>query len=194
MTARDPQVPVYGVGHAARLRGWRPADLAVFREWLRPHHEWHEWDGPYYPVPDDAQADARVAALARTPPGVVDGLPPRSAVIADVDDQLVGTVSWYWESQETAWARMGIGVYDPAVRGRGIGREALALWTTYLFSVTDWARLDFATWSGNAPMLGVGRRLGFVEEGRFRDARVVRGLRYDAVVMGVLRAEWDARD
>ncbi|GAA3211335.1 GNAT family protein [Oerskovia jenensis] len=186
-------MPVYGVGHAARLRGWRPADLAVFREWLRPHHEWHEWDGPYYPVPDDAQADARVAAIAQTPHGVVDGLPPRSAVIADADDHLVGTVSWYWESQETAWARMGIGVYDPAVRGRGIGREALALWTTYLFSATDWARLDFATWSGNAPMLGVGRRLGFVEEGRFRDARIVRGRRYDSVVMGVLRSEWDAR-
>jgi RimJ/RimL family protein N-acetyltransferase len=193
MTARDPQVPVYGVGHDARLRGWRTADLAVFREWLRPHHEWHEWDGPYYPVPDGAQADEWVAALAQAPPGVVDGLPPRSAVIADADDHLVGTVSWYWESQETAWARMGVGVYDPAVRGRGIGREALALWTTYLFSVTDWVRLDFATWSGNQPMLGVGRRLGFVEEGRFRDARVVRGQRYDAVVMGVLRSEWDAR-
>ncbi|MNW63364.1 putative ribosomal N-acetyltransferase YdaF [compost metagenome] len=88
---------------------------------------------------------------------------------------------------------MGVGVYDPAVRGRGIGREALALWTTYLFQVTDWGRLDFATWSGNLPMLGVGRSLGFVEEGRFRDARIVRGERYDAVVMGVLRSEWEAR-
>ncbi|MEK8225217.1 hypothetical protein NKG05_02380 [Oerskovia sp. M15] len=117
MTAREPRVPVYGVGQTARLRGWRPADLAAYREWLRPHHEWHDWDGPYYPVPDDAQADARVAALASAPAGVVDGLPPRTAVIADADDHLVGTVSWYWESQETAWARMGIGVYDPAVRG-----------------------------------------------------------------------------
>jgi RimJ/RimL family protein N-acetyltransferase len=186
-------VPVYGVGHAARLRGWRPADLAVFREWLRPHHDWHDWDGPYYPVPDDAQADARVAALAAAPGGLTDGMPPRTVVVADADDRVVGTVSWYWESQETSWARMGVGIYDPAVRGRGIGREALALWTTYLFQVTDWGRLDFATWSGNEPMLGVGRSLGFVEEGRFRDARIVRGKRYDAVVMGVLRGEWEAR-
>ena len=41
-------------------------------------------------------------------------------------------------------------------------------------------------------MLGVGHRLGFSEEARFRDAREVRGERYDSVVMGVLRAEWEA--
>ena len=53
---------------------------------------------------------------------------------------------------------MGVTLYDPAVRGRGIGRSALAL--------------------------------GSVEEARFRQARVVDGVRYDSVVMGVLRDEW----
>ena len=42
-------------------------------------------------------------------------------------------------------------------------------------------------------MLAVGRRLGFREEARFRDAREVRGRRYDSVVRGVLRREWEAR-
>ncbi|WP_265522136.1 GNAT family N-acetyltransferase [Oerskovia flava] len=191
--ATSPGVPVYGVGRRARLRGWRPRDVSAYREWLRPEHEWHRWDGPYYPVPTDAEADAHVAGLPDSTRGDRStGLPPGRAVVADVDDRLVGTVSWYWESRETSWARMGIGVYDPAVRGHGVGREALALWTTYLFSVTDWVRLDFATWSGNGPMLAVGRALGFVEEARFRDARVVDGVRHDAVVMGVLRREWEA--
>ena len=39
-------------------------------------------------------------------------------------------------------------------------------------------------------MLGLGRRLGFVEEARFRRARVVDGTYYDAIVMGVLREQW----
>jgi RimJ/RimL family protein N-acetyltransferase len=51
-------------------------------------------------------------------------------------------------------------------------------------------RLDFATWSGNVGMLRIGQRLGFVEEGRFREARVVDGVPHDAVVMGGLRREW----
>lgn len=80
---------------------------------------------------------------------------------------------------------------QPALRGRGIGRSALAQWTTYLFERTDWVRLDFATWSGNSAMIRVGQALGFTEEARFRDARIVRGEYFDSVVMGVIRAEWD---
>ena len=82
------------------------------------------------------------------------------------------------------------GVTDPQQRGRGVGTAALALWTDYLFRATHVVRLDYSTWSGNERMLAVGRRLGFREEARFRDARVVRGERYDSVVMGILRSEW----
>lgn len=201
MTGTAPGgVPLYAAGARTRLRGWRADDLAAYRGWLRPEHEWHRWDGPYYPVPDDAASDAAVARLSRAaaaqaarPDGLDDdGLPPRRVVVADEEDRLVGTCSWYWESAETQWARVGIGLYDPAVRGRGLGRDALGAWISYLFSVTDWVRLDLATWSGNAAMLGAARALGLVEEGRFRDARVVDGVRHDAVVLGVLRREWAA--
>ncbi|MFE6235702.1 GNAT family N-acetyltransferase [Cellulosimicrobium sp. NPDC057862] len=202
MTGAAPGgVPRYAAGAHTRLRGWRADDLAAYRAWLRPEHEWHRWDGPYYPVPDDPASDAAVARLARTAAAQAaradgldaDGLPPGRVVVADEEDRLVGTCSWYWESAETQWARVGIGLYDPAVRGRGLGRDALGAWITYLFSVTDWVRLDLATWSGNAAMLGAARALGLVEEGRFRDARVVDGVRHDAVVLGVLRREWAAR-
>jgi RimJ/RimL family protein N-acetyltransferase len=186
-------------GTAVTLRGWTAPDLDAFRGWLRPEHEWHRWDGPYYPVPVADQADALVAALARSsgldlpdgedPPTAGELLPPARLVV-DVEGALVGTVAWYWESRETEWARMGVTVYDPEVRGRGIGRTALGLWTSFLFESTSWVRLDFATWSGNGAMLGVGKALGFAEEARFRQARVVDGARYDSVVMGVLRDEW----
>lgn len=210
MTAKTYARGVTLAGTAVTLRGWTVPDLDAFRGWLRPEHEWHRWDGPYYPVPAEEQADALVAALARssglerpageappsdTPPVVEDPfaggeLLPPGRLVVDVGGALVGTVAWYWESRETEWARMGVTVYDPAVRGRGIGRTALALWTSFLFESTPWVRLDFATWSGNAAMLGVGKALGFAEEARFRQARVVDGVRYDSVVMGVLRDEW----
>jgi RimJ/RimL family protein N-acetyltransferase len=169
------------------LRGWAAPDRVALREWLRPHHEWHVWDGPYSPVPSDEDAEAIADGAGRAPGP---GLPPGRAVV-DGGGRLVGTVSWYWESVETQWARMGVTVFDPAERGHGVGREALGLWTSYLFGATDWVRLDLATWSGNHAMLALARALGFVEEGRFRRARVVDGRRYDAVVMGVLREEWE---
>ncbi|WP_051478973.1 GNAT family protein [Arthrobacter sp. H5] len=66
-------------------------------------------------------------------------------------------------------------------------------WTDYLFGATDIRRLDFATWSGNHAMCRVGLRLGWREEARFRDARMVDGVVHDSVVYGMLRREWKTR-
>jgi RimJ/RimL family protein N-acetyltransferase len=181
------------VGSRVVLRDWREADLPALREWLRPHHEWHRWDGPYFGAPTDAEADAWCASLA-TSIAAGDWPTPRSRlVIADpADDRLIGSVSWHYESRETDWRRIGVVLYDPAAWSGGRGTEAVALWTSYLFATTDIVRLDYATWSGNTRMCRLGRRLGWTEEGRFRMARVVDG-EHDSVVYGVLRSEWEPR-
>ncbi len=184
------------IGHSRgiRVRAFRESDLEAYRRWLQPDQDWHRWDGPYFTKLDTAQIDA---ACARLSAALADGsyaaqspLPRGVIVDADDPDTMLGSVSWHWESEESDWRRMGLTVYDPARRGRGIGTEALRIWTDYLFRTTDVVRLDYSTWSGNERMLAVGRRLGFTEEARFREAREVRGERYDSVVMGVLRREW----
>lgn len=163
----------------------------------RPDQEWHRWDGPYFPKLDGPQIDAVCARLSGA---IEDGSyaaqsPLRRAAIATVAEPatMIGSLSWHWESEDSDWRRMGLTVYDPALRGRGIGTNALTVWTDYLFRTTGVVRLDYSTWSGNERMLAVGRRLGFTEEACFRDAREVRGRRYDSVVMGALRREWEAR-
>ncbi|TKV28693.1 GNAT family N-acetyltransferase [Arthrobacter sp. NamB2] len=174
------------------MRDWRAGDLPIYREWLRPHHEWHDWDGPYFPVPDDAEADTLVRSLGSLLDQPRTAAPPRRAVVADRGtDSLIGVVSWYYECEVSDWRRVGITVFDPSHRGRGVGLEALTLWAAHLFSSTGIRRLDFATWSGNAAMCRVGEKAGWREEARFRDAREVRGEVYDAVVFGVTRGEWE---
>lgn len=183
---------VYARSERVTLRGWTHPDVDELRHWLEPQHEWHRWDGPYYPRPTPEQADALCSTL-RAGIGRADApVPPRRAVI-DAGGGFIGMVSWYWESEVTGWRRLGIALYDPATWGSGYGSEAFGLWLDHLFTVTDDVRLDFATWSGNHGMLGIGRRLGMTEEARFRQAREVEGQRYDSVVMGVLRDEWDRR-
>lgn len=117
----------------------------------------------------------------------------RLVVARPDDDRFLGLVSWHWKSRETDWRRIGIVLHDPASRSGGIGTEAVALWTTYHFASTDIVRLDYSTWCGNARMCGVGQKLGWTEEGRFRQARTVNGNRYDSVVYGVLRSGWEGR-
>lgn len=188
--------PLIGESRGILLRHFTLDDLPDYRAWLQPDQEWHLWNGPYGTVRGPAEIDAGIERLrGRIEDGTLRVAPIERAVIGVSDDprRLVGMVSWHWEAEESDWRRMGVTVFDPDARGRGIGTEALRIWTDYLFARTDVVRLDFSTWSGNTRMLGVGHRLGFIEEARFREAREVRGERYDSVVMGVLRREWLAQ-
>jgi RimJ/RimL family protein N-acetyltransferase len=191
-----PHLPI-GESRGILLRHFTLNDLPEYRGWLDPAQEWHLWNGPYGgAVREPGEIDAGIERLrARIEDGTLRIAPIERAVVCVADDpqRMVGMVSWHWEAEESDWRRMGVTVFDPDARGRGIGTEALRIWTDYLFAHTDVVRLDFSTWSGNTRMLGVGHRLGFVEEARFREAREVRGERYDSVVMGILRREWHAQ-
>ncbi len=118
--------------------------------------------------------------------------PPSSAVIADrLSNAFLGVVTWYWESRETNWPGVGIVVYPESEWGKGIGYQALGLWTDYLFqALPDISRLDLRTWSGNLGMIRLAQKLGYVQEARFRRARVVAGTYYDSLGYGILRDEW----
>lgn len=186
-----------GESRGIRIRHTEVSDIATLTRWWQPDQDWHLWDGPYMTKLTSSEVDE---AMSRLRASIEDGslrgaVPVRRAVIvtADAPDRVVGSVSWHWEAEESDWRRMGLTVFDPATRGRGVGTEALRIWTDYLFATSDVVRLDYSTWSGNTRMLGVGHRLEFSEEARFRDAREVRGERYDSVVKGVLRREWEAQ-
>lgn len=191
-----PEYSWIGRSRGIGLRRYELADIDSYRRWLQPDQEWHLWDGPYFAKPGAVEVDAICERLATAiSDGSYGARPPLARAVIVTDEApgtMIGSVSWHWEAEESDWRRMGLTVYDPEIRGRGIGTEALRIWTDYVFATTDVVRLDYSTWSGNERMLAVGHRLGFTEEARFRDAREVRGERYDSVVMGVLRREWDA--
>ena len=102
------------------------------------------------------------------------------------------TVACYWIVQESHWNAAGITLYRQATWGRGYGKEALHMWVNYLFSTDpELHRLDLRTWSGNERMIRLAQHLGFREEARFREAREVKGRRYDSLGFGLLRTEWE---
>ena len=182
-------------GQQIRLRDIQRHDLEPYRHWNQPGQQWQEFDGPYYPPQTTAEVDALIAKIqsriaAQDWPNMHERL-----VIADREtDSLVGLVSRYWISQETQWAAAGIVIYKPAQWGKGIGYEALGLWTDYLFQhQPDWVRLDLRTWSGNHGMIRLAKKLGYREEARFRKARLVNGRYYDGLGFGILRDEWQAQ-
>jgi len=183
------------VGPRVVLRDIRLDDLDAYAHWMHPDHLWQSFDGPYYGKTDPADIPAQIEKLRETIESGAFQTPRTRLAIADrATDALIGSVSWYWHEKATRWPAAGIVVYDPANWSRGLGYEALGLWVDYWFAaLPDAHRLTLATWSGNAGMMRLAEKLGFREEARYREQRVVDGAYYDSMGYGVLRREWAAR-
>lgn len=201
--------PIQGV--KVRLRDWQRSDLPVYESWIMPpeggadtagEHDWQRFDGPFYPNFTAEGAQGWLATLRGRVESAEWPVPRTTAVIADAaDDTFIGQVSWYhWEqpseddgqgSRVLALRSLGVSIYSPEYWSGGYGTEAMKLWVDYLFTVSDSHRLDLETWSGNAGMCRVAEKLGFREEARIREARMVRGELFDRMIYGILRREWE---
>lgn len=147
--------------------------------------EWKKWDAPYYE--HTAMSFEKYAANK-------DNLVHRGDFWAiEVNGELIGTVSYYWEHKPSYWLEMGIVIYNPDYWSGGYGTRALALWINKLFGSLPLVRVGFTTWSGNHRMIRVGEKLGFTMEARLRKCRLYNGVFYDSIRMGMLREEWEER-
>jgi len=184
--------PQTTAGARIKLRDWELSDLPFFERWQQPGHEWQKLDGPYYKSPDDRSLEITAALKAE----IADAKRVRFRLaIADAEsDRLLGVVSSYWESKETFWLCAGIIIYDPDDWGKGLGFEALGLWTDLLFKThPQIVRLDMRTWSGNRGLMRLAEKLGYLQEACFRKARIVDGQYFDGLGYGILKEEWQAR-
>ena len=80
---------------------------------------------------------------------------------------------------------MGIDIYEPGMRGRGIATVALGLFIEHLRACGE-ARIFAQTWSGNVRMLALARKLGFEGYLRKPGVRTVRGEAYDGLAFELL--------
>jgi RimJ/RimL family protein N-acetyltransferase len=113
------------------------------------------------------------------------------AVRLRADDRLVGQaalgeVSWMHRS-----AVIRLGIADPADRRQGFGGEALALLMRYAFDELNLHRLTAWTQEYNPQAVRFLERAGFVPEVRQRQALQRNGRRWDVIVLGLLREEWE---
>jgi putative hydrolase of HD superfamily len=182
-------------GRRVVLRSLEVRDLDLYAHWQRAGREWRRMDGPYYASPTAAQVEERVSRILRWIEAGWEPDPRRQLAIADpATDLLFGTVTRYWISRETNWPAAGIGIYDPKLWRRGLGFEALGLWTDHLFDHEPGiVRVDLRSWSGNTGLIRLAEKLGFRLEARFRKARIVDGEYYDGLGYGILEEEWRER-
>jgi RimJ/RimL family protein N-acetyltransferase len=146
--------------------------------------EWKKWDAPYF--------EHKAISCEQYISNKDNIVNQDDYWIIEVDGNIIGTVSYYWEHKPSHWLEMGIGIYDPQYWSGGFGTRAFTLWINHLFNTLPLVRVGFTTWSGNHRMVKVGEKLGMTLEARLRKCRYYNGEYYDSIRMGLLREEWEA--
>ena len=110
----------------------------------------------------------------------------------EADGGFVGTIQAHNNPRSFPPGVYMIGIaLEPAARGRGVGREALALLTDYLFEHEGAERVETPTDVDNVAMRTVNERVGFVLEGVLRSFMPVGGERRDYCMYAMTRQDWE---
>ncbi|WP_106766673.1 GNAT family N-acetyltransferase [Paenibacillus faecalis] len=150
--------------------------------------EWKKFDAPYFPH-EHLTYEQFLKQWGTD--FTSDKLP--NDLLIEADDQIVGTVTYYWEYKPTRWLEAGIVIYSPDHWSGGYGTDALSLWVDFLFEHLEIGRVGITTWSGNPRMMRCAEKVGMQMEGRMRKCRYYNGIYYDSIRMGMTREEWESR-
>lgn len=106
--------------------------------------------------------------------------------------ELVGHVTAWGMNPRVRTATLAI-MIGPRYQGQGFGGDALRVMLRVVFEEMAAHKAALDTWSFNDRALRLYRSLGFVEEGRERDAVFHRGEFHDKVHLGMLESEYRER-
>ena len=106
----------------------------------------------------------------------------------EADGVLVGQALLFHVDHLARSAEIGVWLLEEH-RGRGLGRDVVRVLVRYAFRSRNLRRLSLRTLGSNAPALAAYRALGFVEEGRQREAAWVEGGYDDLVLMALLASD-----
>ena len=108
-------------------------------------------------------------------------------------DRLVGTCAFSQLDGENGSAMYHITIGEKDVWGRGYGTEATQLMVDHAFGTLGLHRVALSVFEFNERAIRAYARVGFLTEGRAREAVWRDGRWWDELAMSVLAPEWHAR-
>lgn len=114
-------------------------------------------------------------------------------LIIEVDGRAVGDINLFEMDTRNAVAAIGLSVWRPEDRGKGFGTDAMRALIRWAFDQQNLHRIELSVDPRNEAALHVYTKLGFVQEGRRREAHFSDGCYVDDIMMGLLRSDFDSR-
>ena len=113
--------------------------------------------------------------------------------IFDGDGNIVGDIQLSGIDWRNRTANLGAGIALIKDRGKGYCTDAAQVMLRYGFEHLDLYRVSAATTSNNAGAIRILEKIGFVQEGREREAVYWSGRRWDRLMFGMLKGEFESR-
>jgi RimJ/RimL family protein N-acetyltransferase len=173
------------VGETVVLRRHRPENLDAFRRWYSDAEVarlTRYRDGPMRPDEIERFFTARVLGI--------DSL--TLAVHLRAKNRLIGSCAFSQLDADNGSALFHITIGEKDLWGRGYGTEATRLMLDHAFSTMGLHRVSLAVFSFNERAIRSYEKVGFVVEGRAREAIFRDGRFWDEISMSMLATEWRA--
>ena len=165
------------------LRPLCEADVAPLYQIHSDPEAMRYWDAPIWKNDERGRSMvARDAALTGR-----DYL--RLGIALSANGEFLGTCALWGINAQCRRAEIGF-ILGSGNWGHGYMHEALSALLGYAFAALDLNRIEADTDARNERSARVLRRLGFSQEGLFRERCIVEGEISDAAMYGLLRREW----
>jgi len=178
--------PSFLEGEHIILRPLQLSDLeGAYVSWLNDeevcaHNSHHVY--PYTP----AQGKAYIESMTRDEHNLV------LAIVDKENGTHIGNIALQKIDLISRNAEYAILVGDKAYWGKGVGKEASQLILRHGFEAMNLHRIYCGTASTNAGMQKLATSLGFIEEGRRKEAHYKNGAYADLIEYGLLKDAWQA--
>lgn len=108
--------------------------------------------------------------------------------------KFVGTLKLGHIDWEAGIADLGIMIGDKAMWGKGLATEACQIALAYCFGELNLHKVMLGCKEPNQSMVKVAQKLGFTQEGYFRDQNLLSGRRYGHYHFGLLKKDYENKN
>ncbi len=168
------------------LRPIHASDVPLLLRWMSDPHLMRHWAQPAPLLTEDRLAQDLAGRFSRFDTAGY-------FMIEREDGTAIGRIEFEQLDERNRSAEVMIFIGDPDARGKGYGTEAMVALLRYLFHQRNLHRVFLTVLAWNTPAQRSYEKVGFVVEGRLRDDVYFDGRYHDQLVMGILRAEFDAK-
>ena len=172
-------------GETVELRRHARANYGLYAGWYGDSEIWHLTS--WAPSPMNRPSVEKLFEDRELSP-VDDSF----AIHVKEEDEPVGVISLMNISDANESAELSIIVGHPDDRHQGYGTEAIELLLGYAFKELGLNRVGLSAFEFNDEAIAAYEKLGFAVEGRYRQAIKRNSRFYDAILMSIIKSEWQA--